>query len=208
MGKPNEELDTVGVVVQRLKGGADSPAVSRATERLLKRAEPIARVVCRGEARGLPDAQLEELVQDTLEIVWRRLGTFEGQSSFETWVRGIARNTCSNARRRRRDVLTDDGVLEATSPELDSLALLRKEEREVLLLSVIEETLDAEEQEILFHRYVHALERDRIAELMGLDGAERVRAVLQRSQSRLRTAIKRKLAELGHGPSLFQTRDP
>jgi RNA polymerase sigma-70 factor (ECF subfamily) len=208
MDEQPEGLDTVGVVLRRLRGGPGGPAFGRASERLLKRAEPVARVVCHAEARGLSGPLVEELVQDTLEIVWRRMSTFDAEASFEAWVRGIARNVCANARRRQRDVLTDDGILEADAPELDALALLTREEREGILTGVVEATLDDEEQEILFHRYVHGLERERIAEVMGLSGgAERVRAALQRSQARLRTALRRTLAELGHGPSLFRTRD-
>lgn len=209
MAERDPEPDTVGIVLERLRlGGGDSPTAARASERLIRRAEPIARVVCRSEARSLSATLVEELVQDTLELVWRRITTLEESASFDAWVRQIARFVCSNARRRHRDVLTEDGVLDATSPEVDALGLLRKEERDSVLLEVIEATLDPMEQEVLYHRYVHGLERERIAEVTGLEGgAQRVRAVLQRSRERLKTALRRRLDALGHGQSLFQTRD-
>jgi RNA polymerase sigma-70 factor (ECF subfamily) len=197
-------VDTVSIILERIQRSDDSQVTARAAERLLRRAEPIARVVCRTEARSLPESHLDELVQDTLELVWRRLPTLEQNDRFDSWVRGIARHVCANARRRRKDVLTEDGVLEATSPERDALRLLRQEERERVLNEAIAQ-LEQSDQDVLYHRYIHHLERDRIAEVLGLEDAEAVRVVLQRASRRLRAELQRTLQALGHGPSLLHT---
>jgi len=42
-------------------------------------------VMNRRQRRPLPTSELEDLVQDTLATIWRRLDSFEGLASLETW---------------------------------------------------------------------------------------------------------------------------
>src|SRR5688572_20227532 len=106
------EDDTVGRVVARLRSRGPTASVLADADRLLRRAEPVARRVVRAVASGLPGEQLEDLVQQTLEIAWRRLPDFDTaeEAAFESWIRGVARNVCANARRRRTELLTEDGL--------------------------------------------------------------------------------------------------
>lgn len=93
-------------------GGATAePAVelpSRATLR---------RIVAGCHARmggPLSDADVEEVVQDVHVQAWRRLGSFRGDSSLESWIFGIARLAILR-QLERRDRLTGREVpLEAT----------------------------------------------------------------------------------------------
>jgi RNA polymerase sigma-70 factor (ECF subfamily) len=43
----------------------------------------------------------EEILQDTLLAVWKSAGTFEGRSSVQTWLIGIARRQAHNTLRKR-----------------------------------------------------------------------------------------------------------
>jgi RNA polymerase sigma-70 factor (ECF subfamily) len=51
--------------------------------------------------RPLNDSDLDELAQDALAVVWRKLPTFEGRSSLETWVYRIADFELRNRVRRK-----------------------------------------------------------------------------------------------------------
>lgn len=51
--------------------------------------------------RPLSDSELDDVAQDTLAIVWRKLPNFEGRSSLETWIYRIAVFELMNAIRRR-----------------------------------------------------------------------------------------------------------
>ena len=64
----------------------------------------------------LLDSDLADLAQDVLMLAWRKLATFNGESSLETWCYGITRFEIRNALRahRRRK--------QGTTPELGSLA--------------------------------------------------------------------------------------
>lgn len=52
--------------------------------------------------RPLNDHDLADLAQDTLILVWRKLSTFAGGSTLETWVFGVARLELMNFVRKTR----------------------------------------------------------------------------------------------------------
>ncbi|MEM7500349.1 MAG: sigma-70 family RNA polymerase sigma factor [Pseudomonadota bacterium] len=69
----------------------------------------------------------EEVVGDTMMVVWRRAADFEGRSKVSTWILGIAYRTALKARKRAavenlHDEIDDDLPAERTGPEeLDAL---------------------------------------------------------------------------------------
>jgi RNA polymerase sigma factor (sigma-70 family) len=201
--------DTVARVVARLQSRGPTDSVAHAADPLLRRALPAARRVIRAVAPGISDEQQEELVQQTLEIAWKRLAEFDPTraAAFEAWIRGIARNVVSNARRRHRELLTEDGVLEMGDPSHSVLSSLQHEERDQLVTEAISSVLQGAEQDVLYHRYVHGLDREHIAELLSMADANEVRVVMQRAQRRLKAELERRLAELGHGRSFVRTID-
>lgn len=175
-------------------------------EATLHRARSVARTACRAEARGLTDARIEELVQDTLEIVWAKRDEFDGHlGNFDAWVRGIAQNVCRNARRKRVDLLTEDGVIEDTDVNYDVLRRMHREQRQAILTHAIERGLSGVERDVLFHRYIHEMSRAQIASLVGLTGSDAVRVVLIRARRHLEQAIVRRLEELGLSQSALKS---
>lgn len=175
-------------------------------DRVWRHAKAIASAVCQREARGVPPARIEELVQETLEVAWRKIEAFdEDHASFEAWVRGIAKNVCRNETRKRRDLLTEDGVIELTDPASTALRRMLKGQREALLATAIEAALDGIEQDVVYHRYVHGLEREKIAALVGLRDADHVRDVLSGAVRRLRKELLARAQALGHGVSLMRS---
>ena len=62
-----------------------------------------AEVVWRGLRRlGVPEASVDDAMQDVFVVVHRRLGEFEGRSSVRTWLFGIALGVARNYRRSAR----------------------------------------------------------------------------------------------------------
>lgn len=58
-----------------------------------------------------------ELTQDTLLVAYRRLPDVRPErGSFRAWLFGIARNLCRRATVRRRELLDEDGVMDAADP--------------------------------------------------------------------------------------------
>jgi len=58
----------------------------------------------RNERLGSPmsEDEVADMVQDVLEVVWRKLASFAGRSCLETWVLGICTSLMSNAIRTKR----------------------------------------------------------------------------------------------------------
>lgn len=105
---------------------------------------------------GVPEASLEDAVQNVFLVVHRRLGEFEGRASMRTWLFRIVRRVASDARRsvRRRgesaaldESLIDGGTLpddaaqrnEAARDLARLLASLDEEKRAVFVLAELEQ---------------------------------------------------------------------
>jgi len=105
---------------------------------------------------GVPDASLDDVVQDVFVTVYRRLPAFEGRSLLRTWIFGIVRHTVNDLRRTARRKPTE--ALAHEVPDLGSespheqaaheqatkllhavLAELSDELREVFVLSELEQ---------------------------------------------------------------------
>lgn len=89
---------------------------------LVRRHQSAVRHFLRHLADG--DAALaDDLAQETFVQAWRSLTRFGGNSSFLTWLLGIAHNHWRNARRRQRTVAIEPEHLAAQEPVPSSVLL-------------------------------------------------------------------------------------
>ncbi len=198
---PKTERRIVGRAREVLDGDAlVTPTLSADLDRLFDAHRPqllaLAKRIVKDQARA------EELVQEALMTAYTKLPTYEGGARFKTWIYGITRNLCLNAVRKRSEVLSDDGVLEAGSAELDVLTALQREEREAFIAEATAD-LEPEEQEAIYLRYVECLPQDQITDILELSGSG-ARGLLQRCRRKLRRRLVEKLAEMGHGESFVR----
>ena len=147
------------------------------------------------------ESRAEEVVQEALLVAYAKLPDYRGQARFSTWIYGITRNLCLNSRRKRSELLGDDGILDPMSPELDALAALRKQERAALLTRATA-SLSELEQEAIYLRYVEGESQQQITEILQLPGTG-ARGLLQRCRRHLRRELATLLEEAGHGSSFF-----
>lgn len=152
---------------------------------------------------GNPE-QAADVAQETMIRAYQKLASFRGESRFSTWLVAIARFECLNALRKGRDLLVEDGVIEATDPARSALGALRGQERDELLRDAAAEVLDPLEQEAIHLRYTEHLPLEQIASTLGLDPADGARVLLQRSKRKLRVELRRRLEVLGHGSSFVR----
>lgn len=76
----------------------------------------------RALGRPLDDAELDDVAQETLSVIWRKLPQFEGRSSLETWVYRIAVFELMNAirsrsRRRWQSEGSEQAIVEAPAAD-------------------------------------------------------------------------------------------
>lgn len=182
------------------------PGLVERVDALFAAHQGVVLAVCR---RSVGDEERAvELAQDTLLRAFQKLHTFRGESTFRTWLVGIARGECVNAVRKRHDWLTEDGVLDATDPSASALRALRRQERDALVQEAAAAVLDDTEQQVVHLRYVEHVAVDQITAVLQLAEASGARGVLQRCRRKLGRELARRLEELGHGSSFLRDSDP
>jgi RNA polymerase sigma-70 factor (ECF subfamily) len=133
---------------------------------------------------GVPDAQIEDAVQDVFVVVHRRLPDFEGRSSVRTWLAGIVRRVARDYRRsierkpalaNELDVAVDEISVEQGTPEDSALAT-----EAARLLHLLLDTLDDDKREVFI---LAELEQWSIADIAEATGVK-----INTASSRLRLA--------------------
>lgn len=107
----------------------------------------------------------EEVLNDTLMVVWERADTFHGTSKLSTWIFGIAYRKAMKGLRRQDEPVEDRDLdllaSEATSPE-DAMG---QNKAQILLKQAMNE-LSADHQMVLDLTYYHEMGYREIAEIM------------------------------------------
>lgn len=198
--------DSVRRLIEAMEGAhqADRQRVADEVDALFASVQDRAYYVCHRWVRDPQRAR--ELAQETMLIAWQKIPELRGDTPFQAWIYGIARNLSRRAAARRRDLLSHDGVLDGTDASPPVLRQMRRQEREALLVEASAAVLDPLEQEAVYLRYVEQLPQDTITEVLGLTGPGQesgARGILQRCRRKLGRELRRRLDELGHGSSFF-----
>jgi RNA polymerase sigma-70 factor (ECF subfamily) len=135
---------------------------------------------------GVPEAQVDDAVQEVFLVVHRRLAEFEGRSSVKTWVFGILAKVASDHRRsvRRKSphARSGGGVVDADSvPDEEASPDARMARSEgVRLLHKLLDELDDDKRAVFVLAELEQMTAPEIAEALGLN--------LNTVYARLRTA--------------------
>lgn len=123
---------------------------------------------------GVPEAAIEDVVQEVFVVVHRRLPEFERRSSVRTWVYGIAVRVARTYRRTmvRRPLASSDAAnaeLEALPdhPSRGPAALLEKVEA-ARLLSVVLDQLDGDLREVFVLAELEEMTAIEIGAVLGI----------------------------------------
>jgi len=198
-----DDAAIIQAVVDAMNGSSPAdPALIGRLDGLFAAQQPRIYRMCLRMVRNPEQAQ--ELTQDAMLTAYRSLHKYRGDSSFPTWLYGIARNLCLNAIRRRGELLSEDGLIEVNDPGRGALSQLRQHEREALLTAASQAVLEPLEQEAVYLRYVEGMPQDNITEVLGIEDKSGARGVLQRCRRKLQREIRARLALLGHGSSFIR----
>jgi RNA polymerase sigma-70 factor (ECF subfamily) len=117
---------------------------------------------------GVPAAGLDDAAQDVFLVVHRRLATFEGLSSFRTWLFGIVRHVAFNHRRTRER----KGGLDAPTRDLPSAEPGPHESAEAAEVTAFVERfldgLDDKKREVFALAVLEELSIPEVAEALGI----------------------------------------
>jgi len=110
-----------------------------------------------------------DAAQDAMIKIYRKLNSFRFESSFKSWVFRLTVNTCKDALRKRRDILTiDDNIFDNqesadVSPEK---AVIDKAQREEIVGAI--EKLDEDHKNVIILRDINDFTYDQIAKILDI----------------------------------------
>lgn len=147
---------------------------------------------------GIPDASLDDVVQETFVVVHRRLGEFEGRSSLKTWIFGVLRFVVNDHRRSHRrkgargegadpDEIGDQGP----SPH----EVVAQQEARDVLKRILDE-LDDDKREVFVLAELEQMSMPEIAEAIG-GNVNTLHAKLRAARQEVEKAVARVRAKDG-----------
>lgn len=146
-------------------------------------------------------ADAEDVAQEAFFRAYTKLGTFDPEQKFATWLLSIAAHLCVDQLRRKKPVCLEDGeylhCLSSSEEAPESATLRKEQEREVRRLMV---ALPAKYRLILVLRYWHDLSYAEIGQVTHLaEGTVKTR--LHRARQML-------LKQASESPSLRPVLNP
>ena len=109
---------------------------------------------------------VEEVLDDTMMVVWERAGTFKGESKLSTWMFAIAYRKAVKALRRYDEPIEDHGRETRESPEAGPEEQYELRRTRQLLKSAMAE-LSPDHRAVVDLTYFHDLGYREIAEILG-----------------------------------------
>jgi RNA polymerase sigma factor (sigma-70 family) len=148
---------------------------------LITRVQPDVR---RYAARNCRAADIDDAVQETLLLLYRRAGTLRAVSSFSAWIFAVARRACLRLLRRAA------GIIEIPADEMDArLRHMRPEDLRIDLSRAIQ-SLPEHYREVILLRDIEEMSIDEIAGVLGLT-RESVKARIHRARLLIREYLIR-----------------
>jgi RNA polymerase sigma factor (sigma-70 family) len=163
-------------LIEAARGGDENALVS-----LIAAAQPDVR---RYAARNCRAADIDDAVQETLLLLYRRVGTLRVATSFSAWLFAVARRACYRLLRM------SDGVPDSPSDDAAArLAHLRPEDLRIDLSRAIQ-SLPDHYREVILLRDIEELSIDEIAAVLDLT-RESVKARIHRARMLIREYLIR-----------------
>ncbi|HEY2357926.1 MAG TPA: sigma-70 family RNA polymerase sigma factor [Phenylobacterium sp.] len=108
---------------------------------------------------------VEEALNDTMMVVWKRPDKYNGASKVSTWIFAIAYRTALKARSRHDEPLDDQSALELVDGGDPEQSMGQRQVQAILLTAM--DRLSAEHRAVLGLTYFHGAGYREIAEIMG-----------------------------------------
>jgi RNA polymerase sigma factor (sigma-70 family) len=108
---------------------------------------------------------VEEILNDTMMVIWRKAETYDGQSKVSTWIFAIAYRRALNALRGLKEPVEDKDAERRESPEEGPERQFGRRQTHDLLLSAMTQ-LSADHRAVVDLTYFHEMDYREIADIM------------------------------------------
>jgi RNA polymerase sigma-70 factor, ECF subfamily len=167
-----------------------SPAITPAFEAVYREHYPF---VWKSVRRlGIPDAEVDDVVQDVFVVVHRRLCDFEGRSSMRSWLFGIAYRVVRDKRRSFAARVRREGEVEPARPPTEPDQRLARHQAVVALDDLLAE-LDEDQRSTFVMAEILHMSAPEIAKLTEVK-INTVYSRLRRAREAFEAALQRYLA--------------
>jgi RNA polymerase sigma factor (sigma-70 family) len=136
---------------------------------------------------------IEEVLDDTMMVVWQTAGSFRGTSKLSTWVFAIAYRKAIKAKARWPDPLEDDASNDRVSPDPGPDQQLQHRRLHDALVTAMS-TLSADHRAVVDLTYFQGMGYREIAEIMRCP-VDTVKTRMFHARRRLRQAISGSLPD-------------
>jgi len=132
-----------------------------------------------------------DLAQEVFLRVLRNLSGFRGESRFSTWLYTVARNHCFNAV-QSRGVRAEEPLdfLDTPDSRLPVDRQLEASQQIAHMRSLMQETLDETERQVMTLHYGEDLTLDSVTRLLGLSNASGAKAYIVSAKRKLKSAVE------------------
>jgi RNA polymerase sigma factor (sigma-70 family) len=136
---------------------------------------------------------VEEVLDDTMMVVWQTAGSFRGTSKLSTWIFAIAYRKALKARVRWPDPVEDDQLHERISEEAAPDEQLHQERLHDALIQAMAQ-LSADQRAVVDLTYFHGMGYREIAEIVDCP-VDTVKTRMFHARRRLKKALSGTLAD-------------
>ncbi len=135
---------------------------------------------------------VEEVVNDTLMVLWQKAGDFTGASRLSTWLFAIAYRKAVRARSRDAVPVDDTAVADLPAADMPDAALAQDSTHRALRRAMAD--LSAEHRAVVDLTYFHEIGYREIAEILGCP-VDTVKTRMFHARRHLRRAMAGELAD-------------
>jgi len=135
---------------------------------------------------------VEEALNDTMMVVWKRPEKFNGTSKVSTWIFAVAYRTALKARSRVQDPVSDEDAPELVDDATPEQDLNQRQTRAVLLSAM--DHLSPEHRAVLDLTYFHDIGYREIADILGCPVGT-VKTRMHHARKHLKTRLAGRLGD-------------
>ena len=197
LGRQSAPSGEAGDAARRGRG-EDAELIARIVRKDLRAFEALYRAYHPRLTRFLNNllrrAQLvEEVLNDTMMVVWNNSDRYNGKSKVSTWIFAIAYRKALKALKRSDEPVEDKNAERRVSPDLGPEQQLGRRQAQDVLMSAINE-LSAEQRAVVDLTYFHEIGYREIAEIMACP-VDTVKTRMFHARRRLKTKLSGQLAD-------------